>query len=178
MSLTLLLRPVRDLLLSLHWFPWLTPGGCQGLSMSEISSENSESFDVWRTLAATGINSYRNRVTYVSQVMRPWGPLMPCTPQMLTSKYCQRWPIKTWKRSIFGMWMRGHCPLWPPLIPIYGEMSEKTGPLFNCQSFYACFGKISLELNIGQGVLPEPYMSQEGQGVTETHIVLKGLKIP
>ena len=107
-----------DLPLSLHWFPWLPPGGCYGLSMSEICSENSETFDVWRTLAATGVKGYMNRVTYASQVMRPWGPLLPCTPQMLPSKYCQRWPIKTWKRSIFGVWTRGHCPLWPPLIPI------------------------------------------------------------
>ena len=26
------------------------------------------------TLAATGVKGYMNRVTYASQVMRPWGP--------------------------------------------------------------------------------------------------------
>ena len=63
--------------------------------MSEICSENPETFDVWRTLAATGVKGYMNRVTYASQVMKPWGPLLPCTPQMLPNKYCQRWPIQT-----------------------------------------------------------------------------------
>ena len=79
-----------ELPLSLHWFPWLPPGGYEGLSMWEIWGKNSQSFDVWRTLTATGVKGYRNRVTCRSQVMRPQGPLMPCTPQMLSSKYCQR----------------------------------------------------------------------------------------
>ena len=35
--------------------------------MSGICSENSETFDVWRTLAATGVKGYMNRVTYASQ---------------------------------------------------------------------------------------------------------------
>ena len=55
-------------------------------------------------------------------------------------------------------------------------MHEKNGPLFNCQSIYAHFGMTSLELNMAPGVLLEPYMSQGGQGVTETPIVLKGLR--
>ena len=37
----------------------------------------------------------------VSQVMRPQGPVMPCTPQ--TSKNL--------KKSNFGLWIRGFCPL-------------------------------------------------------------------
>ena len=44
---------------------------------------------VWRTLTATGVKGYRNRVTCIIQVMRPQGPLMSCTPQVLPSKYCQ-----------------------------------------------------------------------------------------
>ena len=107
-----------ELPLSLHWFPWLPPGGYQRLSMWEIGGKNSQSFDVWRTLTPTGVKGSRNRVTCRSQVMRPQGPLMPCTLQMLSSKYCQRWPIETWKMSNFGVWMRGHCPLRSPLIPI------------------------------------------------------------
>ena len=79
-----------ELPLSLHWFSWLPPGGYQGLSMWEIWSKHSQSFDVLRTLTATGVKGYRNRVTCISQVMRPQGPLMPCTPQVLPSKYCQR----------------------------------------------------------------------------------------
>ena len=79
-----------ELPLSLHWFPWLPPGGCQRLSMWEVWGKNSQSFDVWRTLTPTGVKGCRNRVTCRSQVMRPQGPLMPCTPQMLSSKYCQR----------------------------------------------------------------------------------------
>ena len=79
-----------ELPLSLHWFPWLPPGGYQRLSMWEIWGKNSQSFDVWRTLTPTGVKGCRNRVTCRSQVMRPQGPLMPCTPQMLSSKYCQR----------------------------------------------------------------------------------------
>ena len=79
-----------ELPLSLHWFSWLPPGGYQGLSVWEIWSKHSQSFDVWRTLTATGVKGYGNRVTCISQVMRPQGPLMPCTPQVLPSKYCQR----------------------------------------------------------------------------------------
>ena len=79
-----------ELPLSLCWFPWLPPGGYQRLSMWEIWGKNSQSFDVWRTLTPTGVKGCRNRVTCRSQVMRPQGPLMPCTPQMLSSKYCQR----------------------------------------------------------------------------------------
>ena len=79
-----------ELPLSLHWFPWLPPGGYQRLSMWEIWGKTSQSFDVWRTLTPTGVKGCRNRVTCRSQVMRPQGPLMPCTPQMLSSKYCQR----------------------------------------------------------------------------------------
>ena len=54
-------------------------------------------------------------------------------------------------------------------------MHEKSGPPFNCQSIYARFGITTLELNMAPGVLPEPYMSQGGQGVAETPIVSKGL---
>ena len=54
-------------------------------------------------------------------------------------------------------------------------MHENNGPLFNCQSIYACFGITRLELNMAPGVLLEPYMSQGGEGVTETPIVSKGL---
>ena len=40
---------------------------------------------------------------------------------------------------------------------------------------YAHIGSLSLQLNMVPGVLLEPYMSQGGQGVAETPIVLKGL---
>ena len=79
-----------ELPLSLYWFPWFPPGGYQGLSLWEIWSKNSQSFDVWRTLTAIGVKGYRNRITCISHIMRPQDPLMPCTPQMLPSKYCQR----------------------------------------------------------------------------------------
>ena len=51
-----------ELPLSLHWFSWLPPGGYQGLSMWEIWSKHSQSFDVWRTLTATGVKGYRTIV--------------------------------------------------------------------------------------------------------------------
>ena len=71
----------------------------------------------------------------------------------------------------------GVLPPMTPINPYLGEMHEKNGPLFNCQSIYAHFGITSLELNMAPGVLLEPYMSQGGgQSVTETPIVLKGLK--
>ena len=79
-----------ELPLSLHWFSWLPPGGNQALSIWEIWSKHSQSFDVWGTFTATGVKCYRNRVTCISQVMRTQGPQMPCTPQVLPSKYCQR----------------------------------------------------------------------------------------
>ena len=62
-----------------------------------------------------------------------------------------------------------------PIHPYLGGNTQKNGPLFNCQSIYACFGITSLELNMAPGVLLEPYMSQGGQGVAETPIVSKGL---
>ena len=60
-----------DLPLSLHWFHGLPPGGCRGLSMSEICSENSETFDVWRTLEALV-----SKVTWIGSPMqvRSWDP--------------------------------------------------------------------------------------------------------
>ena len=85
--------------------------------MWEIWGKNSQSFDVWRTLTPTGVKGCRNRVTCRSQVMRPQGPLMPCTSQMLSSKYCQRQPIETWKMSNFGVWMRGALPPMSPVNP-------------------------------------------------------------
>ena len=91
MSATLIWRLVRGPSTEPTLIPLVaTRLAARGLSISEICSENLETFDVWRTLAATGVKGYMNRVTYASQVMRPWGPLLPCTPQMLPSKYCQR----------------------------------------------------------------------------------------
>ena len=97
--------------------------------MSEICSENSETFDVWRTLAATGIKDYMNRVTYASQVMRPWGPLLPCTPQMLPSKYCQRWPTKLEKGRFLVCGQGGTAPV-TPINPYLGGNVQKKWATF------------------------------------------------
>ena len=86
-------------------------------------------------MTVTGVKVYRNWVTYVSQVMKPQGPLLPCTPQMLPSKHCQRWPIETWKRSYFGVWTRGHCLF--RHNPYLERNAWKKLPFLNCQSIYA-----------------------------------------
>ena len=66
-----------------------------------------------------------------------------------------------------------------PITPINpylrGNMWKKE-PLFTYLFIYAHFGNLILELNMVPGVLLEPYMSQGDQGVTETPIVLKGLR--
>ena len=88
-----------ELPLSLHWFPWLPPGGYQGLSMWEIWSKNSQSFDVWRTLTATGFKGYRNRVTWISQAMRPrvhWNHAHPDVTQHILSEMAN-WNLKNFK---------------------------------------------------------------------------------
>ena len=53
----------------------------------------------------------------------------------------------------------------------------KNESLFNCQSIYAHFGIISLELNMAPGHFLESYISQGVQGVSGTPIVLKGLNM-
>ena len=63
-----------------------------------------------------------------------------------------------------------------PVNPYLGGTRKKNEPLFTCLFIYAHFGNLILELNMVPGVLLEPYMSQGDQGVTETPIVLKGLR--
>ena len=99
-----------ELPLSLHWFSWLPPGGYQGLSMWEIWSKHSQSFDVLRTLTATGVKGYGNRVTCISQVMRPQGPLMPCTPQVLPSNTVRDSQSKVEKCQILVYGPGGNAP--------------------------------------------------------------------
>ena len=53
--------------------------------MSEICSENSETFDVCRTLAATGVKGYMSRVTCASQVMHT-----PDAAQQILSEMANR----------------------------------------------------------------------------------------
>ena len=146
--------------------------------MLEICSKNSETFDVWRTLAATGVKGYMNRVTYASQLMRPWGPLLPCTPHMLPSKYLSEMANQNLEKVNFWCVDEGALPLMTPINTyLGGNNAKKMDPLFNCQSIYARFGITSLELNMAPGVLLEPYMRQGGQGVAETRIVSKGLRM-
>ena len=69
----------------------------------------------------------------------------------------------------------------PPMTPVNpylgGNARKKNEPLFTCLFIYAHFGKLILELNMVAGVLLEPYMSQGDQGVAETPIVSKGLRL-
>ena len=53
---------------------------------------------------------------------------------------------------------------------------KEMGHFLIVNPFMHTFGMTSLELNMAPGVLLEPYMSQGGQGVTETPIVSKGLR--
>ena len=73
---------------------------------------------------------------------------------------------------------KGALPPMTPINPYFRGKRAKNGPLFNCQSIYTHFGITSLELNIAPEVLLDPYMSRGGgQGVAETPIVSKGLKM-
>ena len=85
-------KPTVVSLVSTRWLP--------GTFNVRNWSQNSQSFDVWRTLTATDVKGYRNRVSCISQMMRPQGPLMPCTPKMLPSKYCQYSQSKLEKHQI------------------------------------------------------------------------------
>ena len=93
--------------------------------MSEICSENSETFDVWRTLATTGVKGYMNRVTYASQVMRPWGPLLPMhTPdaaQQLLSEMAN-WNLKKGQFLVCG---QGGIAPYDPVNPYLGGKRMK-----------------------------------------------------
>ena len=77
--------------------------------MSEICSENSETFDVWRTLAATSVKGYMNRVTLCKSGHETWGSSAamhtPDTAQQILSEMANQ----NLKKGQF--WMRGHCPL-------------------------------------------------------------------
>ena len=163
-----------ELPLSLHWFPWLPPGGYQRLSC-EKSEVKIQSFDVWRTLTPTGVKGCRNRVTCRSQVMRPQGPLMPCTPRCYPANTVRDSQLKLEKCQILGYGWGGAAP-YDPINPYLGGNTRKNEPLFTCLFIYAHFGNLILELNMVPGVLLEPYMSQGHQGVTETPIVSKGLR--
>ena len=57
--------------------------------------------------------------------VRPQGSLVACRHWVPPSEYHQRHPYETWKTSNFGVLVRGHCSLCPPLIPIQGEVHEK-----------------------------------------------------
>ena len=92
-----------ELPLSLHWYSWL-PGGYQGLSMWEIWSKHSQSFDVWRTLTATGVKGYRN--TGSSDAMHTPG----VTQQILSE-------IANWKLKNVRFWCMDEGVL-PPATPI------------------------------------------------------------
>ena len=83
--------------------------------MSEICSENSETFDVWRTLAATGVKGYMNRVTYASQVMGSSAVMhTPDAAQQILSEMANQNLKKV------NCWCvdEGVLPLQLPLIPI------------------------------------------------------------
>ena len=70
----------------------------------------------------------------------------------------------------------GALPPMTPINPYSGGMHKKNEPLFTCLFIYAHFGSLILEVNMVPGILLEPFMSQGDQGVTETPIVLKGLR--
>ena len=114
-----------ELPLSIHWFSWLPPGGYQGLSMLEIWSKHSQSFDVWRTLTATGVKGYRNRVTCISQVMRPQGPLMPCTPPGVTQQILSEIANQKLKNIKFWCMDKGVLPPAIPINPYLGANAQK-----------------------------------------------------
>ena len=90
----------------------------QGLSLWEIWSKHSQSFDVWRTLTATGVKGYRNRVTCIRSGHETSGSSDAMHTPGVTQQILSEIANQKLKMSNFGVWMRGHCPLWPPLIPI------------------------------------------------------------
>ena len=125
-----------ELPLRLHWFSWLPPGGYQGLSMWEIWSKHSQSFDVRRTLTATGVKGYRNRVTCISQVMRPQGPLIPCTPQVLPQQILSEIANQKLKNIKFWCVNEGVLPPVTPINPLFrGKCVKKMSHFLHVCSF-------------------------------------------
>ena len=118
-----------ELPLSLHCFPWLPPGGYQGLSMWEIGSKYSQSFDVWRDFDSHCVKGYRNGVTCISQVMRPQGPLMPCTPRCYPANTVRDSQSKV-ENIKFWCMDKGALPPATPINPYLGANSWKKWATF------------------------------------------------
>ena len=115
-----------ELPLSLHWFSWLPPGGYQGLSMWEIWSKHSQSFDVCRTLTATGVKGYRNRVSCISQVMRPWESSDTMHTPGVTQQILSEITNQKLKNVKFWCMDEGVLPPETPINPYLGaNMHEK-----------------------------------------------------
>ena len=98
--------------------------------MSEICGENSETFDVWGTLAATGVKGYMNRVTYASQVLRPWGPLLPCTPPDAAQQILSEMANPNLKKVNFWCVDEGALPPMTPINPYLGGNAKKKWATF------------------------------------------------
>ena len=114
-----------------HWAYTDSPG-CHQVAARDFQCQKFvvkiQKLDVWRTLAATGVKGYMNRVTYVSQVMRPWGPLMPYTPQMLPQQILSEMSNQNLKKVNFWCVDEGALPPTTPINPyLEGNAWKKWG---------------------------------------------------
>ena len=122
--------------LSLHWLPWLPPGGYQGLSMWEIWSKISQSFNVWRTLTATSVKGYRNRVTCINQRTPRSSDAMhiPDVTQQILSEIANQ----NLKNITFWCMDKGAAPPVTPVNPYLQGSVWKNETLFTCLFIYLC----------------------------------------
>ena len=115
---------------SIHWaytgFPGCHQMATRGFQCEKSWGKNSQSFDVWRTLTATGVKGYRNKVTCRSQVMRPQGS----SDAMHTPDFIQQIlsEIANWNLKNVKFWGMDEGAL-PPMTPINpylgGNMCKK-----------------------------------------------------
>ena len=161
-----------------HWAYTGSPGyhqvAARGFSMSEIWSENSQSWCLknfgshWCQRLQEQGHLYKSghETSRSSDAMHT-----PDADQQILSEMANQ----NLKKVNFWCVDKGALPPMTPVNPYLGGMHKKNGPPFNCQSIYACFGITSLQQNMALGVLLEPYISHGAQGVTETPIVSKVL---
>ena len=87
--------------------------------MSEICSENSETFDVWRTLAAIGVKGYMNRV-----ICKSGHEILGSSPAMHTPGAAQQILSEMANRNLkkVNFWCvdKGALPPMTPLNPYLG----------------------------------------------------------
>ena len=164
-------------------FHWVYTGfsGCHQVATRGFQCEKSE-VKIHSLLMFEGLwHPLMSKVTGIGSPaeVRSWDPrVLWCHthPRCYPANTVRDSQLKLEKCQILEYRQGGTVPYYPRVTPyLRGNMWKKES-LFTYLFIFAHFGNLILELNTVPGVLLEPYMSQGDQGVTETPIVLKGLR--